>query len=97
MDLEKIDEFVANWDYMGFQDYLDTLDEDQKHEAMKYVENNYPEFLEDEEWNVIEPMKSNTNTENLVANFDKKVSFDKKDSIKNELWDALLESYKNAA
>ena len=97
LDLEKIDEFVANWDYMGFQDYLDTLDEDQKHEAMKYVENNYPEFLEDEEWNVIEPMKSNTNTENLVANFDKKVSFDKKDSIKNELWDALLESYKNAA
>jgi hypothetical protein len=83
---------------MWFQDYLDTLDDEKKHEALEYVENNYPEFMEDEEWNVFEPMKWNTNAEkNLVDNFDKKVSFEKRDSIKNELWDALLESYKNAA
>lgn len=98
LDITKIDELVNSEDYMWFQDYLDTLDDEKKHEALEYVENNYPEFMEDEEWNVFEPMKWNTNAEkNLVDNFDKKVSFEKRDSIKNELWDALLESYKNAA
>ena len=41
LDLEEIDKFVDNGDYMGFQDYLDALDDDQKHEALEYVENNY--------------------------------------------------------
>lgn len=97
LDLEEIDKFVDNGDYMGFQDYLDALDDDQKHEALEYVENNYPEFMEDEEWNLFEPMKWNTSTEkNLADNLENKTSFEKR-NIQSELWDALLESYKNAA
>ena len=97
LDLEEIDKFVDNGDYMGFQDYLDALDDDQKHEALEYVENNYPEFMEDEEWNLFEPMKWNTSTEkNLADNLENKTSFEKR-NIQSELWDALLESYRNAA
>jgi len=97
LDFEKIDEFVNNEDYMWFQDYLDTLDDEKKHEALEYVENNYLEFMEDEEWNLFEPMKWNTSIEKkLVDNLDNRPSFDKRD-IQSELWDALLESYKNAA
>jgi len=97
LDTAKIDELVDLEDYMWFQDYLDTLDDEKKHEALEYVENNYPEFMKDEEWNLFEPMKSNTGTkENLAKNLDNKPSFDKRD-IQDELWDALLESYKNAA
>lgn len=97
LDTAKIDELVDLEDYMWFQDYLDKFDDEKKHEALEYVENNYPEFMKDEEWNLFEPMKSNTGTkENLAENLNNKPSFDKRD-IQDELWDALLESYKNAA
>jgi len=97
LDFAKINAFVSDGDYMWFQDYLDVLDDEKKHEALEYVENNYPEFMEDEEWNLFEPMKWNTSTEKKLAdNLDNKPSFDKRD-IQDELWDALLESYKNAA
>lgn len=96
-DTDKIDAFVDNLDYMWFQEYLDELEDEDKNQAQEYVENNYPEFMEDEEWNLFEPMKWNTNSnKEIFDNFGTKHSFDKR-NIQWELWDALIESYKNAA
>lgn len=97
LDIEKINDFVNNMDYMWFQEYLDELEDEDKIKALEYVKNNFPEFMEDEEWNLFEPMKWNTSIEKDSKNqSSNKVSFDKRD-IQNELGDALLESYKNAA
>ncbi len=65
---------------------------------MEYIENNYPEFLEDEDGNLFEPMKWwKVDTEKeIMADLNRKPGFDKND-IKLKLWDALLESYKDAA
>ncbi len=97
LDKKIIDEFVNNLDYMWIQEYLDSVDDDLKHEILEYIENNYPEFFEDEEWNLLEPMKwwkINTDKE-IVDNFNKKSDFDK-NIVKSELT-ATLDSYKNAA
>lgn len=97
LDTDKIYELVSSEDYMWLQDYLDELDEEKKAQAQEYIQNNFPEFLEDEEWNTFEPMKWNTTKDKeLLDNFEKKSHFDR-NTIKNELWDALVESYKNAA
>lgn len=97
LDTDKIYELVSSEDYMWLQDYLDELDEEKKAQAQEYIQNNFPEFLEDEEWNTFEPMKWNTTKDKeLFDNFEKKSHFDR-NTIKNELWDALVESYKNAA
>ena len=97
LEIDKINDFMDNMDYMWFQEYLDELEDEDKIEALEYVKNNFPEFMEDEEWNLFEPMKWNTSIEKDSKNqSSNKVSFDKRD-IQNELGDALLESYKNAA
>lgn len=97
LEIDKINDFTDNMDYMWFQEYLDELEDEDKIEALEYVKNNFPEFMEDEEWNLFEPMKWNTSIEKDSKNqSSNKVSFDKRD-IQNELGDALLESYKNAA
>lgn len=97
-DTEKIDSFVENSDYMWFQEYLDELEEDDKNEALQYVENNYPEFLEDEEWNIFEPMKwwKTGADKEILKDFNKKSNFDKT-ATKSDLWETLLNSYKDAA
>lgn len=97
-DSNKIDELVEAEDYMWFQEYLDKLGDADKNEAMEYIENNYPEFLEDEDGNLFEPMKWwKVDTEKeIMADLNRKPGFDKND-IKLKLWDALLESYKDAA
>jgi hypothetical protein len=75
---------------------LDELDEDQRIEANEYIQSNFPEFLQDEEWNTFEPMKWNTTKDKeLLDNLQKKTHFNRT-TIKDELWDTL-ESYKNAA
>ena len=97
LDFEKIDEFVENLDYMWFDDYLDKLENDDKNKSLEYIKDNHSEFLKDEEWNLREPMKWNTNSnKEIFDNFGTKFSFDKR-NIQWKLWDALLESYKNAA
>jgi hypothetical protein len=97
LDTTKIDKLVESEDYMWLQDYLDNIEEDQKLEANEYIQSNFPEFLQDEEWNTFEPMKWNTlKDKELIENLDKKPHFNR-NKIKDELWDALVESYKNAA
>ena len=98
LDTAKIDELVKNEDYMWFGDYLDELDGDQKIQAQEYVQNNFPEFLQDDEWNTFEPMKwwNISKDKEIFDNLDKKTHFNR-NIIKDELWDALVESYKNAA
>lgn len=98
LDTDKIDVFVDNLDYMWFQEYLDELEDEDKNQALEYIENNYPEFMEDEEWATFEPMKwGKFNTEKEIAkDFSKKPNFDKV-NIKSDLWETLLNSYKNAA
>ena len=95
-DTAKIDELATDEDYMWFQDYLDQLNDDDKHEALEYVENNYPEFLKDEEWNLIEPMKWWSTNKELVDDLGNKPDFDK-NIVKDELTKNLFDSYKNAA
>ena len=98
LDTKKIDAFVDKMDYMWFQEYLDWLEENDKNEALEYVKNNYSEFMEDEEWNIFEPMKwwkFDTDKE-IARDFNKKSNFDKT-TIKSDLWETLLNSYKNAA
>lgn len=96
-DSNKIDELVEAEDYMWLQEYLDELDDEQKIEANEYVQTNFPEFLQDEEWSTFEPMKWNTiKDKELLDNLDKKPHFNR-GKIKWELWDALIDSYKNAA
>jgi len=96
-DSNKIDELVEAEDYMWLQEYLDELDDEQKIEANEYVQTNFPEFLQDEEWSTFEPMKWNTvKDKELLDNLDKKPHFNRI-KIKWELWDALIDSYKNAA
>ena len=82
---------------MWLQEYLDELDDEQKIEANEYVQTNFPEFLQDEEWSTFEPMKWNTEKDKeLLDNLGKKPHFNRI-KIKWELWDALIDSYKNAA
>lgn len=95
-DTAKIDELATDEDYMWFQDYLDQLNDDDKHEALEYVENNYPEFLKDEEWNLIEPMKWWSTNKELADDLGTKPDFDK-NIVKDELTRNLFDSYKNAA
>ena len=95
-DTAKIDELVEDEDYMWFQDYLDHLSDENKHEALEYVKNNYPEFLKDEEWNLIEPMKWWSTNKELVDDLGNKPDFDK-NIVKDELTKNLFDSYKNAA
>lgn len=96
LDVSRIDDLAMSEDYMGFQDYLDQLSDDCKHEALEYVENNYPEFLKDEEWNVIEPMKWWTINKELVDDLGNKPAFDR-NNVKGQLTQNLFDSYKNAA
>ena len=96
-DSNKIDELVESEDYMWLQEYLDELVDEQKMEANEYVQTNFPKFLQDEEWSTFEPMKWNTiKDKELLDNLDKKPHFNRI-KIKWELWDALIDSYKNAA
>ena len=96
LDTDKINTLVEEEDYMWLQEYLDELDDDQKIEANEYIQSNFPEFLQDEEWNTFEPMKWNTTKDKeLLDNLQKKTHFNRT-TIKDELWDTL-ESYKNAA
>lgn len=96
LDTDKIDELVKDEDYMWYQDYLDKLSDDCKHEALDYVKNNYPEFLKDEEWNIVEPMKWWSVNKELAHDLDNKPAFDR-NNVKAELTQNLIESYKNAA
>ena len=95
-DTAKIDELATIEDYMEFQHYLDQLRDEDKHKALEYVENNYPEFLKDEEWNLIEPMKWWSTNKELAYDLGNKPDFDK-NTIKAELTKNLLKAYKNAA
>lgn len=95
-DTAKIDELATIEDYMEFQHYLDQLRDEDKHKALEYVENNYPEFLKDEEWNLIEPMKWWSTNKELADDLENKPDFDK-NIIKDELTKNLLKAYKNAA
>ena len=96
LDTDKIDELVKDEDYMWYQDYLDQLDDTCKHDASEYVKNNYPEFLKDEEWNLVEPMKWWITNKELADDLKNKPTFDR-NNIKDELSQNLLDSYKNAA
>lgn len=63
------------------------------------MKNNFPEFWQDDE-NIDDDkssMKSNkVKNKEIFDELDKKSHFNKS-TIKNELWDALIDSYKNAA
>lgn len=96
-DSTKIDALVEAEDYMWLQEYLNELDDDKKLQAKEYIQTNFPEFLQDEEWSTFEPMKWNTiKDKELFDNLDKKPYFNRR-KTKDELWDALINSYKNAA
>ncbi len=96
-DFTKIDTIVKSGDYLWLKDYLDELNDDQKVEANEYIHANFPEFLQDEEWSVFEPMKWNTGRDKeLFDNLDNKTHINRI-NIKDELWKALVNSYKNAA
>ena len=98
LDIEKINDFVNNMDYMWFQEYLDELEDEDKIEALEYVKNNFPEFMEDEDGIVFEPMKwwKFDADKEITRDFNKKSSFDKT-NIKTDLWETLLNSYRNVA
>ena len=99
MDTDEIDELAKAEDYFWYQAYLDKLDEDDKVQAQEYVKNNFPEFWQDDE-NLDDDnssMKSNkVKNKEIFDELDKKSHFNKS-TIKDELWDALIDSYKNAA
>lgn len=95
-DTAKIDELVTDEDYMWFWDYLKQLSDDDRHEALEYVKNNHLEFLNDEEWNLFEPMKWWSINKKLADDLKSKPTFDRS-NIKNELSQNLFDSYKNAA
>lgn len=97
LEIDKIKDFMDKMDYMWFQEYLDELEDEDKIEALEYVKNNFPEFMEDEEWNTFEPMKWNTIKDKELSNNLNNKSYFKRSKIKEELWDALVNSYKDAA
>ena len=68
LEIDKINDFMDNMDYMWFQEYLDELEDEDKIEALEYVKNNFPEFMEDEEWNTFEPLKWNTIQDKELSN-----------------------------
>ena len=91
-DTDKIDELVTDEDYMWFQDYLDHLSHDNQHEALEYIKNNYPEFLKDEEWNLVEPMKWWSTNKELVDDLENKSAFNR-NNVKVQLTQNLFDSY----
>lgn len=98
LDKDYIDKLVSDGDYFWLDEYLQKLDEKERSEAYEHISQVSPDFLDDEEWAMIVQMKwSKRSKEEIAENLKEKPHFNNRVDIQDKLWDALLNSYRDAA